>query len=225
MRLLLITEPSLVGEVQPTLERDGLMVEAVDDLEKGDFKVQTRCYEAVLLDQRQGRTATLPTILRWRRDGLTARLLVLLPRNASSSDRAAYLDAGADACVNHPLGISELRAHLRVLRRREFSPPGHVRRVHDLEINTAVRTVRRGGQPIHLTPREFDLLHLLITHSGKVLSRSMIMEHLYDDRAGSYSNVVDVYIRYLRGKIDKGFEKPLILTRWGQGYLLRAEGA
>src|SRR3989442_11893993 len=93
----------------------------------------------------------------------------------------------------------------------------------DLEIATAARTVQRAGQPIRLTPREYALLQFLAFHRGKVVSRSMIWEHLYDEHDENASNVVDVYIRYLRTKIDKGFEPPLILTRWGEGYMLRGE--
>jgi DNA-binding response OmpR family regulator len=98
-----------------------------------------------------------------------------------------------------------------------------VLRVHDLEIDTAARTVKRAGQPIYLTPREYALLEFLAFHRGKVVTRSMIWEHLYDDQDETISNVVDVYIRYLRNKIDKGFEPPLILTRWGEGYMLRGD--
>ena len=79
------------------------------------------------------------------------------------------------------------------------------------------------GAAIHLTPREYALLEFLAYHRGKVVSRSMIWEHLYDEKDENTSNVVDVYIRYLRNKIDKGFEVPLIMTRWGEGYLLRGE--
>jgi DNA-binding response OmpR family regulator len=100
-----------------------------------------------------------------------------------------------------------------------------VLRVHDLEIDTASRTVKRGGQAIHLTPREYALLQFLAFHRGRVVTRSMIWEHLYDEQDENTSNVVDVYIRYLRNKIDKGFDPPLILTRWGEGYLLRGEEA
>jgi DNA-binding response OmpR family regulator len=150
-----------------------------------------------------------------------------LPGNCDSVDKTDTLNAGADAYLLQPLCLEELRAHLRALGRREDAIISPVRRIHDLEIHTIGHSVRRGGQPIHLTPREFDLLALLAYHQGRVVSRSMVHEHLYDAQAqdGEHSNVVDVYIRHLRNKIDKGFDKPLILTRWGQGYLLRAEGA
>ena len=89
----------------------------------------------------------------------------------------------------------------------------------------AARKVKRAGQSIHLTPKEYALLEFLAFHRGKVVTRSIIWEHLYDDQDENTSNVVDVYIRYLRNKIDKGFEPPLIQTRWGEGYLLRGDDA
>ena len=92
-----------------------------------------------------------------------------------------------------------------------------------MEIDTAARTAKRGGQLIHLTPREYSLLQFLAFHRGQVVTRTMIWDHLYDENDENTSNVVDVYIRYLRTKIDKGFDPPLILTRWGEGYLLRGE--
>ena len=114
-------------------------------------------------------------------------------------------------------------ARMRALIRRGHQVKDPILRVHDLEIDTAARTVKRGGQSIHLTPREYALLQFLAFHRGKVVSRSMIWEHLYDEHDENTSNVVDVYIRYLRTKIDKGFDPPLILTRWGEGYMLRGE--
>jgi len=95
-------------------------------------------------------------------------------------------------------------------------------RTHDLQIDTASCVVQRAGQVIALTPREYDLLHLLALRLGQVVNRSQIHQQLYGT-LGDGSNVVDVYIRYLRAKIDKGFDPPLILTRRGQGYLLRAD--
>jgi DNA-binding response OmpR family regulator len=224
MRTLFIMNPSVTSSLQPDLERHGIAVEAIDSLEKADFKLMVRNYEAVVLDRRLLREEATATLRRWRQEGVETNTLVVLPRHSSAADRAACLDAGADACLTHPLNREELLAYLRALRRREGAGAALVRRIHDLEIDAGSRSVRRGGKSIRLTPREFDLLHLLASHSGKVLSRSMILQHLYDD-AGKYSNVVDVYVRYLRNKIDRGFQTPLILTRWGQGYLLRPDGA
>lgn len=223
-RILLISDRPAESSLELLLANEGA-VETCEDLDRANFKLQTRSYETVVLDLKQTPGANYSFLLRWRREGVDAHLIVVLPRGSGSSDRAATLDAGADACLVHPLANEELSAHLRALQRRSKSVGSPVRRIHDLEINTAVRSVTRAGKPIHLTPREFDLLHLLATHQGKVLTRSMIVQHLYDDVNENYSNVVDVYIRYLRGKIDKGHPRPLILTRWGEGYMLRAEGA
>lgn len=223
MRLLILAERPLAETIETGLSLDGISFDQTDTFARASGKLMTREYEAVLAQQEK--LLSDASLLRWRSEGVKAHLVVLLPRGGGPSARAACLDAGADACLNQPLNLDELRAHLRALRRREQQPQAPVWRVHDLEINTAVRSVRRAGRKIHLTPREFELLQLLAAQPGKVLSRSMILERLYDDHEGSYSNVVDVYVRYLRNKIDKGFDTPLILTRWGEGYLLRAEGA
>src|SRR5205807_10034654 len=98
-----------------------------------------------------------------------------------------------------------------------------VRRVPEPAIDASARTVTRAGQSIRLTPREFALLQFLAFHRGKVVTRTMIWEHLYDEHDENTSNVVDVYIRYLRTKIDNAFDKKLILTRWGEGYMLRGD--
>jgi DNA-binding response OmpR family regulator len=109
------------------------------------------------------------------------------------------------------------------LIRRTHQVKDPVLRIRDLEIDTGARSVKRAGQTIHLTPREYALLQFLAYHRGKVVSRTMIWEHLYDEYDENTSNVVDVYIRYLRNKIDKGFDPPLIVTRWGEGYQLVGE--
>jgi DNA-binding response OmpR family regulator len=133
------------------------------------------------------------------------------------------LDEGADACLAKPFVWAELMARLRALFRRRQQVRSSSQRVGDLEIDPSSRNVKRAGKAITLTPREFSLLQLLVRHRGHVVTRSQIREHLYQKFDDGASNVIDVYIRYLRSKIDKGFDKPLILTRWGEGYLLRAD--
>jgi DNA-binding response OmpR family regulator len=121
-----------------------------------------------------------------------------------------------------PAAANELAARLRALARRSGRARGAILRVGELEIDTVSHAVRRGSRPIYLTPREYALLRLLAAHRGEVVSRALIHQALYPSDGIEYqSNIVDVYIRYLRRKIDKGFSRPLILTRWRQGYLLR----
>jgi len=105
--------------------------------------------------------------------------------------------------------------------RRRHEVKSTVLKIHDLEIDSVTRQVRRGGREIHLTPREYRLLEFLAYNRGKVVSRTMIWDHLYDENDESTSNVIDVYIRYLRNKMDRGYQPQLILTRWGEGYMLR----
>jgi DNA-binding response OmpR family regulator len=147
-------------------------------------------------------------------------VLVLTARGALE-DKVRGLDLGADDYLTKPFELEELFARIRALVRRGHQVKTPLIHIHNLEIDTAARQVKRNGQLIHLTPREYSLLEFLGFHAGQVVTRTMIWEHLYDEHDESTSNVVDVYIRYLRNKIDKGFEPALILTRWGEGYMLR----
>jgi DNA-binding response OmpR family regulator len=221
MRALFVTDRSLAEGVRPALAAEGVRVDVAERVRPVDFPVRASRYGAVLVER--GRLeGGYSGLLRWRLDGLKAHVLVLLPGDSDSHDRAKALDAGADAYLLQPLCAEELRAVLRAFRRRDEQAFCPVRRAHDLEIDTSRRTVQRGGRPIRLTPREFTLLELLARHQGRVVSRAMIREQIYGrDREGS--NVIDVYVRYLRKKIDEGFDPPLILTHWGAGYLLRGE--
>jgi len=149
--------------------------------------------------------------------------VLLLAAGADTPARVAGLDAGADDCLAWPLQTDELSARVRALVRRRHRREDGVVRCYDLQIDTVDRVVRRGGRVIHLTPREYALLEFLASHRGKVVTRSVIRDHLYGGYGENTSNVVDVYIRYLRNKVDKGFDPQLILTRWGEGYTLRGD--
>jgi DNA-binding response OmpR family regulator len=223
MRVLLIEDHKpLSRALRQGLEEEGFAVDVAGDGEEGDFKARSANYDVIILDVMLPKEDGYSLLQRWRRDGITTHVL-LLTAKSSIDDKVRGLDLGADDYVTKPFQLEELFARIRALIRRGHQAKDPVLRVCDLEIDTAARTVRRGGHEIRLTPREFALLQFLAYHRGKVVTRSMIWEHLYDEKDESTSNVVDVYIRYLRNKVDKGFDPPLILTRWGEGYMLRGD--
>jgi DNA-binding response OmpR family regulator len=225
VRVLVVEDHKpLVRALKQGLEEEGFAVDVSHDGEEGDYKARTAQYDVIILDLMLPKVDGLSVLQRWRRDGLKTHVLVLTARG-TMDDKVRGLDTGADDYLTKPFELSELLARLRALIRRTHEVKDPVIRAHDLEIDTSTRTVKRASQQIHLTPREYALLQFLAFHRGRVVSRSMIWEHLYDEQDESTSNVVDVYIRYLRNKIDKGFDPPLILTRWGEGYMLRGDDA
>jgi DNA-binding response OmpR family regulator len=223
VRVLLIEDHKpLVRALRRGLEEEGFAVDTALDGEEGAYKAQTADYDVIILDLMLPKEDGLSLLQRWRRAGMKSHVLVLTARSGIE-DKVRGLNLGADDYLTKPFELEELLARLRALVRRGHQVKDPVVRVHDLEIDTATRTVKRGGHSVHLTPREYALLEFLAFHRGKVVTRSMIWEHLYDEHDESTSNVVDVYIRYLRNKIDKDFDLPLILTRWGEGYMLRGD--
>jgi DNA-binding response OmpR family regulator len=204
------------------LEEEGFAVDCAYDGEEADFKARSAEYDVVVLDLMLPKIDGLTLLTRWRKIGMKTHVLVLTARG-DLDDKVRGLNLGADDYLVKPFQLEELLARLRALLRRKHQVKDPVLRAADLEIDTGSHQVRRGGQEIHLTPREYALLEFLAYHRGKVVSRTKIWEHLYDEHDENTSNVVDVYIRYLRNKIDKGFEPPLILTRWGEGYMLRGD--
>jgi DNA-binding response OmpR family regulator len=224
MRVLLIEDHKPLSRVlKQGLEEEGFAVDVAQDGEEGDFKATTAEYDVIILDVMLPKQDGLSLLQRWREQGIKTHVLMLTARS-TLEDKVRGLNLGADDYLTKPFELEELFARLRALIRRGHQVKDPILRVHDLEIDTGARTAKRAGQSIHLTPREYALLEYLAFHRGRVVTRSMIWEHLYDEQDENTSNVVDVYIRYLRNKIDKGFEPPLILTRWGEGYLLRGEG-
>lgn len=223
MRVLLVEDNKMIARpLRQALEEENFAVDVAADGEEADFKARNTPYDVIVLDLMLPKIDGFTLLRRWRRDGIKTHVLVLTARE-HVDDKVRGLDSGADDYMTKPYLLEELLARVRALIRREHQVKDPVLRVHDLEIDTAGRTVKRAGQAIALTPKEYALLEFLAFHRGKVATRSMIWQHLYDEQDESTSNVVDVYIRYLRNKIDKGFDPPLILTRWGEGYLLRGE--
>jgi DNA-binding response OmpR family regulator len=223
VRVLLIEDHKpLVRALRQGLEEEGFAVDVAFDGEEGDFKARSAEYDVIVLDVMLPKEDGLSLLQRWRPAGVKSPVLVLTARGGIE-DKVRGLDLGADDYLTKPFQLEELLARLRALVRRGHEVKDPVLRLFDLEIDTTSHTVKRAGRVIHLTPREYALLQFLAFHRGKVVTRSMIWEHLYDENDENTSNVVDVYIRYLRNKIDRNFDPPLILTRWGEGYLMRGD--
>lgn len=223
MRVLLVEDnKALLRALRQGLEEEGLAVDIAEDGEEADQKARTTNYDVIVLDLMLPKKDGLTILKGWRSSGINTHVLVLTARG-STDDRVVGLDSGADDYLTKPFELDELLARLRALIRRGHHVKDPVIRVHDLTLDTSSRTVKRSGKSIHLTPKEYALLEFLAFHQGKVVSRTMIWEHLWDEHDESVSNVVDVYIRYLRNKIDRDFKPPLILTRWGEGYMLRGD--
>lgn len=213
-----------IANLKSCLDRASLVVDLLTDRKDVQLQTTQSNVGVIVLDLLWSQGEALTVLPEWRRAGLSAHVLALGgKRNTIETIRA--LDMGADDVLSRPFNADELMARVRALVRRCEPLREKVCRVHDLEIDKQAHVVRRGGRAIPLTPREFALLELLAEQPGHVVTRSTIWQHLYADDGEQLSNVVDVYIRYLRNKIDRGHEVPLILTRWGQGYLLRGERA
>ncbi|GIW80975.1 MAG: DNA-binding response regulator [Gemmatales bacterium] len=221
VRILVVEDNKpLVRALEKVLAEEGFAVDVATDGEEADYKVRSTDYDVVLLDLMLPHIDGFELLKRWRKKGVQAHILVITARG-EIEDKVRGLDLGGDDYLVKPFEIKELLARIRALIRRRHQVKNPVLRIFDLEIDTAKHIVRRGGKVIHLTPREYALLQFLAFHQGEVVTRTMIWEHLYNEDDENTSNVVDVYIRYLRQKIDEGFDPPIILTRRGEGYLLR----
>jgi two-component system, OmpR family, response regulator len=180
-------------------------------------------YDAIVLDVMLPGIDGFETCKRLRSNGVWASVLMLTARD-SVGDRVSGLDTGADDYLVKPFAFAELLARLRALARRGDGERPNVVEVGDLRLDPALREVRRGSQEIRLSAKEFALLETFMRRPGEVLSRLHLLEHVWDFAYENRSNVVDVYVRHLRRKIDEPFERHSLETVRGAGYRLRRDG-
>jgi two-component system copper resistance phosphate regulon response regulator CusR len=219
MRLLVVEdEPRVASFLQKGLKEDGFAVDAAADGQQGLALAFMTDYDAIVLDLMLPELDGLTLLRELRGRGNTTPILILTARD-SVEDRVTGLDAGADDYLVKPFALAELLARLRALLRRGGAETEKLQ-VADLLVDLRTRRVERQGRRIDLTPKEFALLEYLADHRDQVVTRSMIAEHVWDMSFDGGSNVIDVYIRYLRSKIDDPFEAKLIHTRRGIGYVL-----
>jgi two-component system OmpR family response regulator len=224
MRVLVVEDEVKMA----SLLRRGLLEEghAVDVASTGNdalWMAQAVEYDAVVLDVMLPGLDGLEVCRRLRSAGVWSPVLMLTARDAVD-DRVAGLDAGADDYLPKPFSFSELLARLRALVRRGAAERPAVLEVDDLRLDPATRQAWRGDVEVHLSAKEFELLETFMRRAGQVLTRYQLLEHAWDYAYESRSNVVDVYVRYLRGKIDRPFGRDSLETIRGVGYRLRRDG-
>ena len=221
MRILVVEDDVKVAEfVRRGLTEEGYAVDVLHDGSDAGDQAAAFDYDAVVLDMMLPKQSGFQ-VLRTIRARKASLPVVILTARDSVQDRIAGLDAGADDYMAKPFALAELSARLRALLRRG-APRVTNLRVGDLEVDTIRRSVTRGGKAIDLKPKEYALLEFLMKHADRPVTRSLIIEHVWDIHFDSVSNVVEVYINALRNKIDRG-QTPLIHTIRGVGYMLSAK--
>ena len=215
MRILVVEdERDLLRGLTQALQEDGYAVDGAADGEEGLYKARAWDYDAIVLDLMLPKLSGLDMLNRLRNDKATP-VLILTARDAVD-DRVKGLDAGADDYLVKPFELEELRARLRALIRRSAGDATSVIQVDRVALDTSARCISVDGVNVKFTAREYRLAELLILRRGKIVTRDMIYEHLFDENHDSLSNIVDVYISRLRSQLGKEF----IRTRRGEGYIV-----
>ena len=221
MRLLVAEDQKDLNDIiTKTLTRNHYTVDSCFDGQEALDYLDMAEYDAVILDIMMPKKNGLEVLKSLRASGSAVPVLLLTARD-SISDRVTGLDAGADDYLVKPFAFEELLARIRAMLRKREGRAQNRCQAADLTVDLDTRTVMRGNIPITLSSKEFSILEYLITNQGIVLSRDRIEQHIWNYDYEGGSNVVDVYIRYLRKKIDDGFEPKLIHTVRGAGYVLR----
>ena len=225
MRLLLAEdERDLNRLITKKLTSAGYSVDSFFDGEEAIHVLSYTDYDGVILDIMMPKADGIAVLRALRERGKTTPVLFLTARDAIA-DRVRGLDSGANDYLVKPFAFDELLARIRAMTRLSFGASESVLTVGDLTLNLATQEVRRGGQPITLSAKEYALLEYLMHNQGIVLSREKIENHIWNLDYEGGTNVVDVYIRYLRKKIDEGHKEKLIHTVRGRGYVLREDKA
>jgi two-component system OmpR family response regulator len=224
MRILLIEDDATTAAyVERALGECGYLVERVGDGRDGLFRATEGGYDLILLDRMLPGLDGLSVVAALRAAKVQTPVLILSALG-QVDDRVKGLRAGGDDYLTKPFAFAELLARVEALLRRKSAPAQEVTRlsIGDLEMDLLRREVRRAGRLIELKPREFRLLEYLMRHAGQVVTRTMLLEGVWDYHFDPQTNVIDVHVSRLRQKIDRGFEPPLLHTVRGAGYMMRA---
>jgi two-component system copper resistance phosphate regulon response regulator CusR len=221
MRILLVEdEEKIVNFLKKGLKEQSFAVDVAPDGEEALYFADINQYDLIILDLGIPKISGVNVCKQIRASKNSVPILILTARSAVE-DRVMGLNAGADDYLSKPFSFVELLARIRALLRRERKEKVDVLKVGDLELNMLNHQVLRGGKTIPVTSREYSLLEYLMLHANQVVTRTMISEHVWNEEFNSFSNIIDVHIRYLRKKIDDGYKTKLIQTIRGTGYILK----
>jgi two-component system OmpR family response regulator len=225
-KILLIEDDATTADyIVKGLVEEGFVVDRAEDGRDGLFMATERAHDAIILDRMLPGMDGMAVLAAMRAASITTPVIILSALGGAD-DRVAGLTGGSDDYLSKPFAFAELLARLRILIRRRAGAEERETRLscHDLEVDLLSRKVRRGGRPIELQPREFRLLDYLLRHKGEVVTRTMLLEGVWDYHFDPGTNVIDVHISRLRRKIDEEGEMPLIHTVRGAGYRLSEQG-
>lgn len=223
MRILMIEdEHRLANIIKKGLMEEGFAVDLSFDGEDGGYLAQTEQYDLIILDLSLPKVSGLSICQELRRKNIKTPVLMLTARS-TLEDKIAGLDSGADDYLTKPFAFLELRSRIYALIRRSKQEASSVLKIDNLEVDPLKHTVKRNNKIINLTPKEFAILEFLLQYKDKVVSRTMIIDHIWDYNFDGMSNVVDVFVAGLRKKVDSGTKNRLIHTIHGVGYKISKE--
>ncbi len=223
MRVLVIEDETKVGSfIKRALEEESYAVDLCEDGAQGLDMALSGSYDLIMIDLMLPSLPGLEVLARLRKEKIQTPVLILTAQS-KVDQRVKGLDAGADDYLTKPFAIDELLARVRALLRRGPAESPGIFQIDDLVLNPATREVTRGGQRIELTVKEYALLEYFMRHAGRVLTRPMISDHVWNQDFDTFTNVIDVYVNYLRNKIDRGRARKLIHTIRGSGYMLKVD--
>ncbi len=221
MRILVIDdEKRVTGFIARGLKERHYVVDVANDSQEAQEKAEINPYDLIILDILMPDKDGISICRELRKNKIATPILMLTARSGVR-DKVRGLDVGADDYLTKPFVFDELLARVRALLRREVKEKQNMLRVADLELNQLTREVKRQDRAITLTSKEYALLEYFMLNANEVITRTMISEHVWQEDFDSFTNVIDVYVKHLRDKIDRGFGSSLIQTIRGTGYILK----